>query len=183
MSLVKICIRKGRSESDKKELLNIVHSSFVESFKIPESDRLQRLSELSDDELSLIGKAAKEETFKADEVIFDLNEKGGALYLVNTGMVEITIPLKRFDSRDERVSVLKEGDCFGELSFFDGKEHSARASALKHLDLLVIRKEDYDRIIKENLEVGFEVQGKILAKIINIVRDMNTRYSHKPFLE
>ncbi len=139
--------------------------------------------ELSDEELELLARAAKEESYEADEIIFNYGEKGGTLYLINTGMVEITIPIMRFDSREERVSVLKEGDCFGELSFFDGKEHSARASALKHLELLVIRKEDYDRIIKENLEVGFEVQGKILAKIVNIVRDMNTRYSHKPFLE
>lgn len=139
--------------------------------------------ELSDDELTVLGQAAKEESYEADEVIFNYGEKGGTLYLINTGMVEITIPIMRFDSKEERVSVLKEGDCFGELSFFDGKEHSARATALRHAEILAIRKEDYDRIIKENPEVGLEVQSKVLAKIINIVREMNTRYSYKPFLE
>ncbi len=139
--------------------------------------------ELSDEELGVISKAVREETYEVDEVIFNYGEKGGKIYLISNGLVEITIPIMRFDSREERVSLLKEGDCFGELSLFDGKEHSARATALKPSNLLVISKEDYDRIIKENPEVGLEVQGKILSKIINIVREMNTRYSYKPFLE
>lgn len=139
--------------------------------------------ELSDEELRVLSKAAKEQTYEADEIIFNYGERGGTLYLVNKGLVEITIPIMRYDSKEERVSVLKEGDCFGELSLFDGKDHSARATALQHTELLVIHKDDYDRIIKENLDVGFEVQSKILSKIINIVRDMNTRYSYKPFLE
>ena len=139
--------------------------------------------ELSDEELATLAKAVKEEEYGAEEVIFDYGEKGGTLYLVNEGMIGITIPLMRFDSKEERVSVLKEGDCFGELSLFDGKERSARATALKPSKLLAIYKKDYERIIKENLEVGFEVQKKILAKIINMLREMNTRYSYKPFLE
>ena len=139
--------------------------------------------ELSDDELGLIARAVREETYQAEELIFDYKQKGGTLYLINQGMVEITIPIMRFDSREERVSVLKEGDCFGELSFFDGKEHSARATALQDVSLLTISKQDYQRIIKENMELGLQVQSKILAKIINIVREMNTRYSYKPFLE
>ncbi len=98
--------------------------------------------EFSDEELRIISKAAKEESFEAEEIIFNYGEEGGTLYLIAEGMVEITIPIMRFDSREERVSVLKEGDCFGELSFFDGKEHSARASALKHLEMLIIRKQD-----------------------------------------
>ncbi|MBI5788682.1 MAG: cyclic nucleotide-binding domain-containing protein [Candidatus Schekmanbacteria bacterium] len=139
--------------------------------------------ELSDEELELIAKATKEESYQADEVLFNYGEKGGNLYLISEGMIEITIPIMRFDSKEERVSLLKEGDCFGELSFFDNKPHSARATAIKPVKVVVINNNDYERNIKENLEAGYEVQKKILAKIVNIVRDMNTRYSYKPFLE
>lgn len=55
MPLVKISIRKGRSDSDKKELLDLVHSSLVESFKIPNNDRVQRIIEFADKEFEIPG--------------------------------------------------------------------------------------------------------------------------------
>ncbi len=45
MPEVRIEIRQGRSASEKKELLEAVHSALVETLKIPEHDRLQRLYE------------------------------------------------------------------------------------------------------------------------------------------
>ena len=45
MPLVKISILEGRSDSDKKQILDIVHSSLVEAFKIPDNDRTQRVYE------------------------------------------------------------------------------------------------------------------------------------------
>lgn len=53
MPLVKISIRKGRSDSEKKKLLDLVHSSLVDSFKIPDSDRVQRIYEFNDDEFEI----------------------------------------------------------------------------------------------------------------------------------
>ncbi len=48
MPLVKISILKGRSTSEKKKLLDLVHSSLVEAFKIPDHDRTQRVYEFSE---------------------------------------------------------------------------------------------------------------------------------------
>lgn len=45
MPLVKISIRKGRSDLKKKALLNGIHMALVEAFKIPDQDRVQRLDE------------------------------------------------------------------------------------------------------------------------------------------
>jgi phenylpyruvate tautomerase PptA (4-oxalocrotonate tautomerase family) len=49
MPIVKISILEGRSTSEKKKLLDIVHSSLVEAFKIPDSDRCQRICEFKKD--------------------------------------------------------------------------------------------------------------------------------------
>lgn len=46
MPLVKISILEGGLTSEKKKLLDIVHSSLVEAFKILDHDRVQRLYEL-----------------------------------------------------------------------------------------------------------------------------------------
>lgn len=46
MPLVKIEILKGYSEEYKKAILDAVHDALVESIKIPDDDRFQRLYEL-----------------------------------------------------------------------------------------------------------------------------------------
>jgi len=49
MPLVKIEIRKGKSREYKKALLDGVHRALVQSIKIPDNDRKQRLYELDAD--------------------------------------------------------------------------------------------------------------------------------------
>lgn len=53
MPLVKISIRKGRSDSEKKVLLNGIHNALVDAFEIPERDRVQRLDEYSENEFEI----------------------------------------------------------------------------------------------------------------------------------
>ena len=62
MPLVKISIRKGRSASEKRELLDLVHTSLVDAFKIPEKDRSQRIYEFKDDEFDIPGGRTKKFT-------------------------------------------------------------------------------------------------------------------------
>ena len=47
--LVKIEILKGKSKEYKKALLDGIHDALVESIKIPDDDRFQRLYELEND--------------------------------------------------------------------------------------------------------------------------------------
>lgn len=45
--LVKIEIRKGKSDEYKKAILDGIHQALVDAFSIPDSDRFQRIYELS----------------------------------------------------------------------------------------------------------------------------------------
>ncbi len=144
--------------------------------------KISLFKEMSDDELKVITKVAKKKNFKAGDIICNYGEKGGTLYLINNGSVQITLPLKRFVSREKTVSVLREGDYFGELSFFDEEVHSAKATAIEDAELLEINHDAYSQIVKENLELGLEMQKKIILKVANLVRGMNVRYSYRPFM-
>ncbi len=150
--------------------------------KLSNFKKMILLREMRDDELEIIAKIAKKVNYLADDVIFSHGAEGGTLYLINKGSVEITLPITRRDSGEEVVAILNEGDCFGELSFFDEKVHTASVVALKDVELLKIEKKDYENVIKENLELGFQIQGKLVQKIINLVREMDARYSDRPFL-
>ncbi|MNI57963.1 4-oxalocrotonate tautomerase [compost metagenome] len=66
MPRVKIDIRRGRTEQQKCELLNAVHSALIESLKIPEDDRIQTLYE--HDELNFEIPPYKTEMFTLIEI-------------------------------------------------------------------------------------------------------------------
>ncbi len=138
--------------------------------------------DLNDQELKRIASVIKTQSYSKGDVIFDQGEKGGKLYLIKNGCVEVTLPICRFDSRDETVATVKEGQYFGELSFFDGGVHSARVTALEDLELFVLSRESYNAIISADLEQGTEIQRKIILTVINLLREMNKRYSHRPFI-
>lgn len=53
MPEVRVEIREGRSASEKKALLEAMHSALVEALKIPEHDRIQRLYELPADHFEI----------------------------------------------------------------------------------------------------------------------------------
>lgn len=60
MPLVKVEIFTGKSKEYKKKLLDSIHSALVESFKIPDNDRIQRLYELDPDNFETVqGKSDK----------------------------------------------------------------------------------------------------------------------------
>jgi len=57
MPLVRIEIEKGNSPEYKKSLLDGVHQALVETIKIPDHDRRQRLYELEPDHFEHIGRS------------------------------------------------------------------------------------------------------------------------------
>ena len=53
MPLVKLNILEGRSASEKKKLLDVIHTALVEALKIPVHDRTQRIYEFHKDDFEI----------------------------------------------------------------------------------------------------------------------------------
>ena len=119
----------------------------------------------------------QEQSFAAGEEIFREGTPGGVLYLIKEGRVQISLLIQGLVNAHEKVTVLKEGDFFGELSLFDGKEHSARAAALEKSTLLTLSREDFRQIIRDEPGQGVEIQEQIILSLIRIIREINTRYA------
>jgi CRP-like cAMP-binding protein len=138
---------------------------------------------LSEKELRQLAGLIKRERYQPGQPIFNWGERGGKLYLIKKGVVEISLPVDSPGYGAQKVSLLSDGCYFGELSFLDGNEHSARATAVEETELLVLDKQDYERFMQQNLRSGVIIQERITDGILNILRVMNKRYSRRPFLE
>ncbi len=138
--------------------------------------------ELDDGELEKFADCFSERRYPAGAIICPQGTKGEELYLIKQGSVSIELPLHRYDSSYQSISALTEGMFFGELSFFDGKARSADVVASEDVWLFVLKKQDLDKIIKENLSDGCNIQRKIISSLVSIIRKMDETYSGSIFL-
>ena len=82
------------------------------------------------------------EAYKAGEVIFKEGSHGAAVYVLTSGMVEIS---KMIQGKKIAVETLGPGDIFGEMSFIDHAPRSATAIAVENTVLELVDKDFLDR--------------------------------------
>lgn len=68
-------------------------------------------------------------------------ESGDAVYFIISGRVKVT--LYGEEGREIVLSILNEGDMFGEMSIIDDKPRSANVEAIKELECLVVNKSSF----------------------------------------
>src|SRR5574340_40106 len=131
-------------------------------------------SDLSDEELSAVSKIVKRKDFKLGETVFRDSEDGNSLYLIKRGEVKAckTAP----DGELFTLTLMKDGDIFGEMSFLDGRPRSATIVAISDLETYVLEKNDFDTLVESNPRMVFKLLKNIIFIIHSIVRGMNSRY-------
>ena len=104
--------------------------------KIPIFERL------SQDDHDVLLKLWQRRELSKEQVLFRKGETGNSMFVIESGTVEITVPVVE-QVKEMRVSVLQEGDFFGELSLVDGLPRTATATALEDCRLLEMKREDF----------------------------------------
>lgn len=111
-------------------------------------------ADLSDPEVGRIAEVTRERSYPKNSVILFEDDPGDALYVVVTGLVKVVLIGE--DGREVILSVLKEGDFFGEMALIDDEPRSAHVIAMEDANLLVLRREDFHQRLREtpNMSVG-----------------------------
>jgi CPA1 family monovalent cation:H+ antiporter len=84
-----------------------------------------------------------------NELIVRKDEIGDAVFFIASGAAEVVFPGRRFP--------LGSGDVFGEMSLLTGAPRQADVRALTYCRLLVLRKADFDRFMRDNRDVRFKI--------------------------
>lgn len=109
-------------------------------------------AELSEAELARLADATRERSYPKNSVILFEDDPGDALYVVVTGLVKVVLIGE--DGREVILSVLKEGDFFGEMALIDDEPRSAHVIAMEDANLLVLRREDFHQRLRETPTIG-----------------------------
>ncbi|MEE2752531.1 MAG: Crp/Fnr family transcriptional regulator [Candidatus Latescibacterota bacterium] len=99
---------------------------------------------LSDNELRALSEVAMLRVFPKDRVVIMAEEEGDSLFVIHQGKVKVSIGSE--DGREVILSILGEGDFFGEMSLLDGLPRSANVTTTQETELLMVRRADFLRI-------------------------------------
>jgi CRP-like cAMP-binding protein len=121
--------------------------------------RVPLFNDLAEAELARFAEVLREREYPKNSVILFEDDPGDALYVVRAGQVKVVLIGE--DGREVILSVLTDGDFFGEMSLIDDEPRSAHVIAMKDSQLLVLRREDF--------QAQLEVQPKIALKLLRVL--------------
>ena len=102
-------------------------------------------SQLAPAELQRVVEVARERSYPKNSVILFEDGPGDALYVVAKGQVKVVLIGE--DGREVILSVLGEGEFFGEMALIDDEPRSAHVIAMEDSALIVLRREDFQGIL------------------------------------
>lgn len=95
-------------------------------------------------------------------VIFYEGEIGHEMYVVQKGKVQITVSAK---GKEKILAVLSAGDFFGEMSILNDKPRRATATVIEDADLLVLDRDTFTEMIKNNGEIALRMIKTLARRI------------------
>jgi CRP-like cAMP-binding protein len=125
--------------------------------------RVPLFSDLADAELARFSDVIREREYPKNSVILFEDDPGDALYIVSTGQVKVVLIGE--DGREVILSVLGDGDFFGEMSLIDDEPRSAHVIAMKDSQLLVLRRDDFQARLQETPGVALKLLRVLVQRL------------------
>jgi len=129
-----------------------------------------------EDHLALVS-LWKLKTIKSGEVLFRKGEVGSAMYVIEEGEIEIVLPVDP-PVNEVQLSVLKEGDFFGELSLFTDVPRTATARALTNTRLIEMQRGDFITFVMERPSVAVSMLSE-MAKRLQLTNELISSLASK----
>ena len=131
-------------------------------------------SGLSDEELDELVPLVVKRRLRKDTVVFHEGDPGSAFYLVKTGRVKIY--KSSAYGREQVLSILGDGQIFGDVPTFDGGPYPATAATMTEAEIYLIRREDFQGILRRHPEIALKVirvLGARLRQSMELIRDLS----------
>jgi CRP-like cAMP-binding protein len=139
--------------------------------------RVPLLAGLSDTDREALARAVARRRYRRGDIIFQKDEPGHALFIVERGSVRIYVPSAQ--GNDLILAVLAAGDFFGDISLLDGRPRSASAAATSDTVLLALERSDFIALITSRPAAAMAV----LEAVSRRLRETDEMASDLAFLD
>ena len=131
---------------------------------------------LDDQERATLAERIDVATLPAGQIIYSYGDPGGSMYVVRSGVVEMSFTN---DTGDKIVlEVARQGDFFGEISLLDGGARTATALVVEDLDALIVDRGDLDELFRIKPQAALDLltaTGKHLRETSLLLRHTASR--------
>ncbi len=111
--------------------------------------------ELTPSEMDVLISISKELRVKKDDFIFKEGATGDAFYLIVSGSVRISTIVPGVG--EEALTILREGEYFGEMALIDDAPRSASAIANDDTILLLIAKDNFRKLLAQETGIAYKL--------------------------
>ncbi len=115
-------------------------------------------SELDEDVLDAISQRLQREHFHKGATVFLEDEPGDCMYLIESGQVKI---LTEKGGHEKILAYLGPGNFFGEMALLLTEKRTATVRVVLDVDLLVLRKEDLDEMLRLHPAVAISLTREL----------------------
>jgi CRP/FNR family transcriptional regulator, cyclic AMP receptor protein len=109
---------------------------------------------MTGEELRSLAEIVEEKEFKSGDTIFRENEPGEEMYVIVQGRIQVFHEEK---GSETTIADLGERECLGEMAILDDMPRSASARAEEDTLTLMIHRDEFCELIREEPEVAFGV--------------------------
>ena len=141
-------------------------SSMLNSARMDALRKVDLLATCTYRELMEICEHASQRRFKAEATIFAVGASGMECFFIERGQV-------RIEKDGVVLATLGPGSSFGEMSFLDFPRRSATAVAAEDVTLLVLHRDRFLQIMRQDSELGAKISWQLLKKLSRIIRQTN----------
>ena len=124
--------------------------------------------------INKIAKITRQVSIKKGEPLFKETDDTKGLWLIQSGKIEISRVTA--DGWRQTLVVLTAGHFFGELSILENRKHVASAVALEDTELLLLPKEDFDKMMEEDCALALNIVKRIAIVMSKNLRRMNDKF-------
>jgi CRP/FNR family cyclic AMP-dependent transcriptional regulator len=135
--------------------------------------RVKIFSSLSREDLRELAGLWRPVSREDGQIVFRQGDPPHAMYLVRDGKVEISIWTE--DNEELVLSLLGDGDFFGELALLDGSPRTATAKAVGRTELLEMAEKDLFAFLRRTPEVSIAMMSEIARRL----RTSNALVEHR----
>jgi len=118
--------------------------------------------------------------YTPNEIIFCEWEPGNEFYFIQSGNVRI---VKLIQNREKNLSVLTDGDVFGEMAILEEQPRSATAIALDHVKLLKFHRDNFDTLMSGNPALAYKLLVIFSKRIYDAKRRLMILLLEEPLLK
>ncbi|MGP4081770.1 Crp/Fnr family transcriptional regulator [Pseudalkalibacillus sp. R45] len=128
--------------------------------------KLPIFSSLVSESLKKLGDITNKRTYKKRMFVFMEGEEREAVYFIRKGVVK-TYHVDE-EGNQQVISILHAGDMFPHVGFFDSTPYPATAEVVQDAELLIIRIDDFDKLMMKQPQIGISVMKVMGKKILQL---------------